>query len=132
MKKVFAIGVVNTKRFLRERSNLFFVFIFPLLIVLLLGSAFGGGFGATLGVYVAGDGPLTSDLLTSLGEKNFQVISRHVAAIWTVDDPATVAATHPENEKCQVLLALNHLRIGWHYDWLSESAKAVGGSFQRW
>jgi len=68
MKKVFAIGAVNTRRFLRERSNLFFVFIFPLLIVLLLGSAFGGGFGATLGVYVAGDGPLTSDLVTSLGE----------------------------------------------------------------
>jgi threonine dehydratase len=31
-------------------------------------------------------------LLTSLGERNFEVINGHVAAIWTVDDPATVAA----------------------------------------
>ncbi len=68
MKKVFAIGAVNTKRFLRERSNLFFVFVFPLLIVLLLGSFFGGRFESTLGVHVAGDGPLAAGLVASLDE----------------------------------------------------------------
>jgi len=68
MKKVFAIGVVNTRRFLRERSNLFFVFVFPLLLVLLLGSFFGGRFGSTVGVYVGGDGPLAADLVVSLDE----------------------------------------------------------------
>jgi len=66
MKKVFAIGVVNTRRFLRERSNLFFVFVFPLLLVLLLGSFFGGRFESTIGVHVAGDGPLAADLVASL------------------------------------------------------------------
>lgn len=52
--KAFAIATVNTKRFLREKSNVFFVFVFPLMIVLLIGVAFGGSFGATVGVYVAG------------------------------------------------------------------------------
>ena len=36
MKKVLAIGWANTKRFLRQRSNLFFVFVFPILLILLL------------------------------------------------------------------------------------------------
>lgn len=31
-------------------------------------------------------------LLTSLGERNFPIIRDHVAAIWTVDDPAIIAA----------------------------------------
>jgi ABC-2 type transport system permease protein len=64
---VLAIGRVNTLRFLRERSNLFFVFVFPLLIILLLGRAFGGGFDARVGVHVAGDeGPLAGALVEAL------------------------------------------------------------------
>ena len=67
MKKVFAIGWVNTVRLLRQRSNIFFVFVFPLLIILLLGTMFGGGFDAKVGVYVAGDeGPLASGLVSAL------------------------------------------------------------------
>jgi len=41
-----AIAAVELKRFLRDRSNIFFVFIFPLLLVLVLGAQFGGGGGA--------------------------------------------------------------------------------------
>jgi ABC-2 type transport system permease protein len=55
MRKVLAIGRVNTLRFLREGSNLFFVFLFPLMIILLLGMAYGGGFDAKVGAYVAGE-----------------------------------------------------------------------------
>jgi PiT family inorganic phosphate transporter len=42
VKKVVVIGWVNTVRMLRQRSNIFFVFVFPLLIILLLGTMFGG------------------------------------------------------------------------------------------
>jgi ABC-2 type transport system permease protein len=66
VRKVFAIGWVNTKRFLRERANLFFVFLFPLLIILLLGSVFGGGFDSTLGVHNEGEGPLAAGLVEAL------------------------------------------------------------------
>ena len=35
--KILTIGWANTLRFLRQRSNIFFVFVFPVLIILLLG-----------------------------------------------------------------------------------------------
>lgn len=56
--KALAIATVNTKRFLRERSNVFFVFVFPLLLVLLIGVAFGGSFDSRVGVHVEDDGGL--------------------------------------------------------------------------
>ncbi|MBU1227134.1 MAG: ABC transporter permease [Actinobacteria bacterium] len=74
MKKVLAIGLVNAKRFVREKANLFFVFVFPILIVLLIGSFFGGGFNPTVGVYAAGEGSLTEGLLSALdGLENIDV-----------------------------------------------------------
>jgi ABC-2 type transport system permease protein len=67
MRKVLAIGRVNTLRFLRERSNAFFVFVFPLLIVLLVGVVFSGEGNIRLGVYVAGEeGPLASKLVAAI------------------------------------------------------------------
>jgi ABC-2 type transport system permease protein len=67
MKKVLAIGWVNIVRFMRERANLFFVFAFPLLIILLLGAMYGAGFDTKVGVLVEGTGgPLTDRLLTAV------------------------------------------------------------------
>lgn len=67
MKKILAIGWANTRRFLRQRSNLFFVFVFPILIILLLGMMYGGGVGARIGVHVAGEeGRLAGDLVEAL------------------------------------------------------------------
>lgn len=48
------IGVVELRRFFRDRSNIFFVFIFPLLLVLVLGLQFGEN-SAQGRVSVAGD-----------------------------------------------------------------------------
>jgi ABC-2 type transport system permease protein len=42
MRPLTTIAAVELRRFLRDRSNIFFVFIFPLLLVLVLGSQFGG------------------------------------------------------------------------------------------
>jgi ABC-2 type transport system permease protein len=69
MRKVLAIGSANTRRFLRERANLFFVFVFPVLIILLLGMMYGGGMGYRIGVHVAGaGGPLAANLVAALDE----------------------------------------------------------------
>jgi ABC-2 type transport system permease protein len=73
--KALAIAIVNTKRFLREKSNVFFVFVFPLLIVLLIGVAFGGSFDSRIGVIVEDDGGPLADAL--------------VAEIDALDDVAT-------------------------------------------
>ncbi|PSL08346.1 ABC-2 type transport system permease protein [Haloactinopolyspora alba] len=55
MRPALAIGVVELRRFFRDRSNIFFVFIFPLLLVLVIGLQFGEN--SSQGrVAVAGDG----------------------------------------------------------------------------
>lgn len=64
--KEMAIGWVNVKRMFRERSNIFFVFIFPIALVLLIGVQFGGGFAPVIGVTQADDGELSEQMLANL------------------------------------------------------------------
>jgi len=69
--KILAIAATNLRRFLRDRSNLFFVFVLPLGIVLLIGAQFGAGFEPKLGV-VPGDGDVAESILRSL-ESNEEI-----------------------------------------------------------
>ncbi len=43
VRAIVAIAGVELRRFLADRSNIFFVFIFPLVLVVVIGSSFGGG-----------------------------------------------------------------------------------------
>jgi ABC-2 type transport system permease protein len=73
--KAFTIAGINLRRFVRDRSNIFWVFIFPILLILVLGSAFGGSSDPRLGVYQGGEGELATDLVALLGEQpGIQVI----------------------------------------------------------
>lgn len=65
--KTLAIARVNVLRMLRDKSNIFFVFIFPLALILLIGATFGGAFVPKLAV-AADDaaGPLATSLLDGL------------------------------------------------------------------
>lgn len=60
--KALAIGMSNIRRMLRERSNIFFVFIFPLALILLIGSQFGGGVKPAIGMYLADAGELATKI----------------------------------------------------------------------
>jgi len=64
--KSFAIAATNLRRFIRDRGNIFFVFIFPMLLILVLGASFGGDFNARLGVVVEAEGELANDVVTRL------------------------------------------------------------------
>ena len=66
--KSITIAANNLRRFFRDRSNVFFVFIFPMLLILVLGSAFGGNVEARLGVVATDPGELADDLVARLGE----------------------------------------------------------------
>ncbi|MGI9598215.1 MAG: ABC transporter permease [Acidimicrobiales bacterium] len=75
--KVLAIAATNLRRFLRDRSNLFFVFVLPLGIVLLIGAQFGAGFEPRVGVVPADDpasvsGTVGESILRSL-ESNEEI-----------------------------------------------------------
>lgn len=105
MRRVLAILSVDMRRFLRYRSNVFFVFVFPMLVVLLLGATFGTGAGARLGAHVGGDGgPLSEALLTDLdAAEDVEVVrysseSRLVDAVQRgdVDAGLTVPAGYDE------------------------------------
>jgi ABC-2 type transport system permease protein len=63
--KVFAIVGANLRRLLRDKTGAFFVVVFPFLIILALGAAFGSGFTPKLGV-VGGSDELGRDLRARL------------------------------------------------------------------
>jgi ABC-2 type transport system permease protein len=64
--KALAIAGANVKRLLRERSNIFFVFIFPIALILLIGAQFGGGVLPVVGIHSAGDGLINDAVIEEL------------------------------------------------------------------
>ena len=75
--KALAIASTNLLRLFRQRSNIFFVIVFPMLLILLLGATFGGGVTPTIGVVGPGIGPLGEDFVTSLRETEDLDIERY-------------------------------------------------------
>ena len=66
--KVFAIAGTNLRRLFRQPATIFFVIIFPWLLILLLGASFGGGFTPGIGVVAQEIGTLGEELVASLEE----------------------------------------------------------------
>lgn len=77
MRKPLAIAATNLRRTFRERSSFFFMFGFPLLLILVLGMAYGGSFQPRVGLVVNGSGPLAEHLaeqLTSTDGLDIQLV----------------------------------------------------------
>ncbi len=74
--KVLVIASTNLKRTFRVRTNFFFIFLYPLVLILILGVTFGGGSTPRVGVVASGTGPLGQAVVKEL-EKNpaIQVVS---------------------------------------------------------
>jgi ABC-2 type transport system permease protein len=70
--KIWVIATTELRRFLRDRSNIFFVFMFPLLLVLLFGLMFGGSFSTQVGV-TGGGGDLRPEVMAAFAEAGFVV-----------------------------------------------------------
>lgn len=64
--KPLAIAFVEVRRMLRERSNIFFVFIFPIALVLLIGVQFGGGGQLTIGISQQDEGDLATAIVKTI------------------------------------------------------------------
>jgi ABC-2 type transport system permease protein len=64
--KAWTIAVTNLRRTLRARANIFFIFVFPMLLILVLGATFGGSGTPRLGVVITRPGPLSGALLRQL------------------------------------------------------------------
>ncbi|WP_195210415.1 ABC transporter permease [Actinomarinicola tropica] len=70
-----AIGAVNLRRHLRDRGNLFFTFVFPIAMILVIGLQFGSSVDPRLGV-VGADSDLAAAVLAELddGETDVEVV----------------------------------------------------------
>ncbi|MDQ4059114.1 MAG: ABC transporter permease [Actinomycetota bacterium] len=66
--KALVIGLTELRRLTRDRTNLFFLFIFPIVLILLLGASFGGSFVPKLGVVQLDDGALADELVAAMKE----------------------------------------------------------------
>jgi ABC-2 type transport system permease protein len=84
--KVLAIAGTNLRRLFRQRSNIFFVIIFPMLLILLLGATFGGAFTPVLGVVDQGIGPLGEDLVATLEKSEDLEVKHYSSEAGLVDD----------------------------------------------
>lgn len=65
MRATIAIAAVELQRFVKDKGNIFFTFIFPMMLVFVLGSQFGGS-GSSGSVAVTGP---ASDLRTAVAEQ---------------------------------------------------------------
>jgi ABC-2 type transport system permease protein len=64
--KALWIAAGNLRRMFRARANIFFVFVFPMLLILVLGATFGGSSVPRLGVVGQRSGPLGAALTRQL------------------------------------------------------------------
>lgn len=68
--RLLAIARVELVRLLRDRSNLFFVLVLPLLLVVLIGAQFGGSFDARIGVVGPADDPVAAAVVADLDARD--------------------------------------------------------------
>jgi ABC-2 type transport system permease protein len=74
--KALAIAGSNLRRVLRWRANVFFLFVLPMLIILLLGAAFGSE-AARIGVASEGSGVLGRELVAELERRDGLEVERY-------------------------------------------------------
>jgi linearmycin/streptolysin S transport system permease protein len=77
--KALHIAATDVRRLLRWRANVFFLFVLPMTIILLLGAAFGTQ-GARIGVLQGGSGPLARELVAGLDARPSTELRRFAAA----------------------------------------------------
>jgi ABC-2 type transport system permease protein len=79
---VLAIAWTELVRLFRDRSNVFFVLVLPILLVVLIGAGFGGSFDARIGVVAPADDPSAAALAEVLeAADGVTVVSYEDAAV---------------------------------------------------
>lgn len=85
LRKVLEIGRINLLRQVRDRGDLFFVFVLPTIIIVALGLQFGGTARARLGVVAPVGDAAAEALLDGLSEDTTRFEIRRVADIETLE-----------------------------------------------
>jgi ABC-2 type transport system permease protein len=69
-RKVLTIATMGLRRLLRDRAAAFIILFFPLLLVLVLGSVFGGGLEPGVGVVAPSDDALAREVVATLEDND--------------------------------------------------------------
>lgn len=101
--KALTIAYVALVRLVRDRSNIFFVFILPIAIIVLIGAQFGGGFAPKLGIVVeAGAGDLGDRLV------DFLAASEDVEIILYDSEGSALDAVERGNAQAAVVIPTDY------------------------
>jgi ABC-2 type transport system permease protein len=79
-RRIVAIAGTELRRLFRDRANIFFVLVFPMLLILILGTVFGGGFTPRLGVVVPRGDALADDFVAALERGDDVDVQRYASA----------------------------------------------------
>ncbi|HSL27225.1 MAG TPA: ABC transporter permease [Acidimicrobiia bacterium] len=93
--KIMVIAAANLRRLLRDRSSIFFVFVFPLALVLLIGLQFYGGGGPQIGLFAPESGSYADRVVQRLsGEEGVEIemLENEEALVSAVETGAIEAA----------------------------------------
>jgi ABC-2 type transport system permease protein len=71
--RALAIAVVNLRRLFRDRIGLFFIFVLPVVLIVVLGTVFGGRTAPRLGIVVVDGGPLATELVEAIREGEMEL-----------------------------------------------------------
>jgi ABC-2 type transport system permease protein len=82
----------------RVRTNIFFVFVFPMVLILVLGATFGGASSPRLGVVTTGSGPLGATLLRQLEQ------TPHLRVVTVSDSSALLTQVERGNLEAGVVI----------------------------
>src|SRR3546814_2082368 len=76
--KARVIAAVNVRRFLRDRTNLFFVFVFPIALVLIIGLQFSSSEDPKIGMVVGGEAnqALADSMIEQIETSDIEVVDR--------------------------------------------------------
>jgi len=77
-----AIAEVNVRRLLRDRTSTFFIFVLPIVLIVVLGTVFGGRVAPRMGIVAVESGALGAELVDAI---------RNGAVKLELKEPATVA-----------------------------------------
>jgi ABC-2 type transport system permease protein len=77
-----AIAEVNVRRLLRDRTSTFFIFVLPIVLIVVLGTVFGGRVAPRMGIVAVESGVLGAELVDTI---------RNGAVKLELKEPATVA-----------------------------------------
>ncbi len=115
LSRPLTIARANLVRLLRDRLGLFFIIVLPLIIILVTGLQFGGGFEARIGVVAVDGGALADELVATL-ERDWQVERYTDAAVLATDvtDGAIAFGVVLPDRYTELLLAGEELEVEYH------------------